>query len=127
MTWLRNAVVVIALLVTGSLVVPTTGFSSSATDRSMHVAVVSDDRAYLGIHSACRDNSSQLTITNRLAAGTSLDVTIAVNGTTESIQNLAAGEFQTREFDAVDADDPVRIGASGNGVAIDLVRTLPTC
>lgn len=126
MTWNRYVLLVVALLVVGALIAPTGGFSSSAIDRNIDVAVASDDEAYLGIQRECRDNASQVTITNRFSSGTTLDVNIAVNGTTKTIDDLAAGGQETKQFNTFDTDDTVTIAASGSGTSVHLTRSLPT-
>jgi hypothetical protein len=90
------------------------------------VAVVSDDEAYFGVQRECRGNTSQVNVTNRFSAGTTLDVDITVNGTIETIDDLAAGDQETRQFDTSDTDDTVTIDASGSGVSVHLTRSLPT-
>ena len=126
MTWNRSVLLVVALLVVGALIVPTGGFSSSDIGRSVDVAVASDDEAYLGIQRECRDNTSQVTITNRFSAGTTLDINIVVNGTTKTIDSLAAGGQETRWLDTFDTDDTIAIHASSSGVSVHLTRSLPT-
>jgi alpha-L-arabinofuranosidase len=125
-TWNRYVLLVVALLVVVALIAPTGGVSSSAIDRNVDVAVASDDEAYLGIQRECRDNASQVTITNRFSSGTTLDVNIAVNGTTKTIDDLAAGGQETKQFNTFDTDDTVTIDASGSGISVHLTRSLPT-
>ena len=126
MTWNRSVLLVVALLVAGSLIAPTTGFSSTVADRDVDVAVVSDDEAYLGIQRGCNNGTLRVTITNRFSSGTTLDINIAVNGTTKTIDDLAAGGQGTRQFNTFDTDDTVTIGASGSGVSVHSTRSLPT-
>ena len=126
MTWNRYALVVVALLVVGALIAPTGGFSSSDIGRSVDVAVASDDEAYLGIQRECRDNASQVTITNRFSSGTTLDVNIVVNGTTKTIDDLAAGGQETKQFNTSSTEDTVTVDASGSGISVHLTRSLPT-
>ncbi|WP_311172423.1 hypothetical protein [Halobellus ordinarius] len=126
MTWRRYLLLVVALLVAGSLITPTAGFSSAAADRNVDVAVVSDDEAYLGIQRECSDNTLQVTVTNRFSAGTTLDVDIAVNGTTKTIDDLSSGESQSKAFNAFDTNDTATIAASGSGISVHLTRSLPT-
>jgi len=126
MTWNRHVLLIIALLVVGVLIVPTSGFSSSDVDRNADVAVAADDGAYLGIQRECRDNASQVAITNRFSSGTTLDVNVAVNGTTKTIDDLAPGGQETKQFDTSDTDDTVTIDASGSGISVYLTRSLPT-
>ncbi len=126
MTWRRYFLLVVALLVAGSLVVPATAFSSVAADRNVDVAVVSDDEAYLGIQRECSDNTLQVTVTNRFSAGTTLDVNITINGTSKTIDDLTAGESQSKAFDSFGTNDTATIAASGSGISVHLTRPLPT-
>lgn len=126
MTWNRYFLLVVALLVVGALTTPTGGFSSSDLDRNVDVAVASDDEAYLGIERKCRGNTSQVTITNRFSSGTTLNIDITVNGTTKTINGLAAGGQETKQFDTFDTDDTITIDASGSGISVHLTRSLPT-
>lgn len=121
----RSFLLVVALLVAGSLIASTTGFSSTDADRNVDVAVVSDDEAYLGIQRECGINTSQVRITNRFSAGTTLDVNIAVNGTTKTIDDLIPGESQSRAFDTFDTNDTITIHASGSVISVHLTRSLP--
>jgi hypothetical protein len=126
MTWSRYVLLVVALLVVGALIAPTGGVSSSALDRSIAGSVVSDGEAYLGIQSECSDSTLQVTITNRFSSGTTLDSDIAVNGTTKTIDDLASGGQETKQFDTFDTDDTITIDASGSGVSVHLTRSLLT-
>lgn len=123
MTWSRYILLAVALLVAGSLIASTTGFSSATADRNVAVTVVSDDKAYLGVQRECRDNTSQVTITNRFSAGTTLGVSITVNGTVKTIDDLSPGESQSKAFDT---DGTITVHASGSGVSVHLTRSLPT-
>ena len=125
MTWNRHVLLIIALLVVGVLIVPTSGFSSSDVDRNADVAVASDDEAYLGIQRECRNNASQVAITNRFSSGTTLDIDITVNGTTKTIDDLAPGGQETKQFNTSDTDGTVTIDASGSEISVYLTRSLP--
>jgi len=126
MTWNRSVFLAVALLTVGALIAPTGGVSSSDIDQNVDVAVASDDGAYLGVQIECRDNASQVTITNRFSSGTTLDIDITVNGTTKTIDDLAAGGQETKQFNTFDTDDTVTIDASGSGISVHLTRSLPT-
>lgn len=126
MTGKRHLLVVVALLVGGSLAVSTTGFSSVTADRSVEAGVAADDEAYLGIQRECSNSTLQVGIINRFSTGNTLDVSITVNGTTETIDDLSPGESQSEAFDTFDTGDTIRIDASGSGVAINLSRPIPT-
>lgn len=121
----RRLLLVVAVVVAGSLAVPTAGFSSVAADRSIEVAVVPDDSAYLGVQRTCNNSTVRVGVANRLPTGTTLDVDVAVGGTTEPIDGLAPGESQNRTFDSFDADDRITVDASGSGVSVRLTRPLP--
>ena len=121
----RRLLLVVAVVVAGSLAVPTAGFSSMAADRSIEVAVVPDDSAYLGVQRTCNNSTVRVGVANRLPTGTTLDVDVAVGGTTRTIDGLAPGESQNRTFDSFDADDRITVDASGSGVSVRLTRPLP--
>lgn len=121
----RRLLLVVAVVVAGSLAVPTAGFSSMAADRSIEVAVAPDDSAYLGVQRTCNNSTVRVGVANRLPTGTTLDVDVAVGGTTEPIDGLAPGESQNRTFDSFDADDRITVDASGSGVSVRLTRPLP--
>ena len=121
----RRLLLVVAVVVAGSLAVPTAGFSSVAADRSIEVAVAPDDSAYLGVQRTCNNSTVRVGVANRLPTGTTLDVDVAVGGTTEPIDGLAPGESQNRTFDSFDADDRITVDASGSGVSVRLTRPLP--
>lgn len=126
MTWHRYVPLVVALLVAGSLTASTTGFSSTAADRNVDVAVVSDEEAYLGIQLECREETGQAVIVNRFPAGTTLAVDIEIGGTVETIAYLPPGESRSRTFDTFEGDQTIAIHASGSGVTVRLRRSLPT-
>lgn len=126
MTWIRYGLLAVALLVAGSLVASTGGVSSTALDRGIDVAVVSDDEAYLGVQRECSNSTLRVTITNQYASSTTLDVDVAVNGTTEAIDDLEAGESRTTTFEAYATDDTITIDASGSGVSVRLARSIPS-
>ena len=126
MTRNPSVLLVVALLVAGSLIASTTGFSSTIADRDIDVAVVSDDEAYLDIQRGCNNGTLQVTMINRFSSGTTLDINIAVNGTTKTIDDLAAGGQETKQFNTFDTDDTITIDASGSGTSVHLTRSLPT-
>jgi hypothetical protein len=126
MTVSRLALVTAVLLAVGLLIAPTGGFSSSVTDRSVGVSVSPDHEAYLGVQSACTNNTLQVSLTNRFPSGTALDIEIAVNETLKSINRLPTGARETKQFDTFSASDTVTIDASGSGTSVQLTRSLPT-
>jgi hypothetical protein len=103
----------------------TTGFSSATADRNVEIVVVADGEAYLGIQKECRNDTSQVMITNRFPAGTTLDVNIAINRTEKTIDELRSGESQSRAFDTFGADETITVHASGSGITVRLTRLLP--
>ena len=121
----RRLLLVVAVVVAGSLAAPTTGFSSVAADRSVAVAVAPDDSAYLGGPRPCNTSTVRVGGANRLPTGTTLDVDVAVGGTTRSIDGRAPGESQNRTFESFDADDRITVDASGSGVSVRLTRPPP--
>jgi len=125
MTWARNALLVVALLVAVSLAVSTTGVSSAAVERDVDVAVVSDDDAYLGVQRGCADGTLRVTTTNQFPAGTTLNVDVIVNGTERTSSGLTPGESRSAAFDAFEAGDTITIHASGPGVSVHVRRPLP--
>lgn len=125
MTPTRYLLVVVAVLVAGSLVVPTMGFSSASTVRNVDVAVVSDDDAYLTVERDCSNGTVRVTVTNRFPTKTTADLDITVNGTTRTVDGLAPGDRETRRFDTYATDDTITITVSGPGVSARLTRSVP--
>jgi hypothetical protein len=73
-----------ALLVVGTTLVGTTGFTSASMDRSVEVAVVEDEYAFLGYEQAVEtsNNTTELTVTvtNQVPGDLTLDqVTVRVH------------------------------------------------
>jgi hypothetical protein len=126
MTVRRLGSLIAVLLAVGLLIAPTGGFSSSVTDRGIGVSVSPDDEAYLGIQSACTNNTLQVSLTNQFPSGTTLDIEIAVNETLKTISNLPAGVKETTEFDTISRGDSITVAASGSDISVQLVRPLPT-
>lgn len=126
MTWNRYVLGVVALLVAGSLMISTSGFSTAAADRNVDAVVVPDDRAYLAIERKCSGGALQVIVTNRFSGGEALDVNIIVNGTSKTIDSLAAGHQGTKRFETFDIGDRIRIDASGSEISVQLTRPLPT-
>lgn len=104
------------------------GFTSTAADRGVEVAVVDDDEAFLGVERTTvneTDGTANLsvTVTNRFPAGTTLDtVEVAVDGNTETRTNVGTGVAVTVEFDSVDCDESLTVNAYGTGVEVSLDR-----
>jgi len=68
-----------------------------------------------------------VTVTNQFPAGTPLTtVEITANGTSVDLGPIASGERVTHTFSSVSCGDSIGIEASGNGVAVNLERTV-TC
>lgn len=104
----------------------TGGFSSTVAERGVEVAVVDDERAYLGIdREGVNDGTWNVTVTNRLSDGTALDVTVRVSGKAESV-TLRPGASTRLAFDGVSCGDAVRIvGETDDGsVRIEAARTV---
>lgn len=125
MTGKRYILVVVALFIGGSLVVSTTGFSHVTTDRSVEASVAADDEAYLSIQRECGNSTLRVAITNRFSTGATLNVSITIDGTTKTINELTAGESRGETFDTFDTGDTITVDASGSGVVINLTRPLP--
>jgi hypothetical protein len=121
----RRLLLVVAVVAAGSLVAPTTGFSTMAADRSVEVVVAPDDSAYLGVGRECNNSTVQVSVANRVPTGTALDVDVSVGGTTKTIGDLAPGESRNETFESVEADERIAVDASGSGISIRLTRPLP--
>jgi hypothetical protein len=125
------------LLVVGLLlsatVVSTGGFSSTTTDRSVHVSVAGDGDAYLGFGSSTANTTNgttdlEVTVTNQFPGGTELSTgTIAVDGKTIDLipnESLTAGESVTHTVRSVSCDALVSVVATGPSVAVGLDRAI---
>lgn len=142
----RRVLLVVALLAVTVLVTSSTGFSATAADRDVSIEVAEDPNAYLGFEQTqystenvtanvnVTENSSgnetayvDVTVTNQFPARTALTtVEVTVNGTSADLAPLASGERATHTFSSVSCGEPIRIDASGDGVAVRLERRV-TC
>jgi hypothetical protein len=116
------------LLLAGALVLATTGtggFSSAAADRSVSVAVVGDEAAYLGVERDVvrvdGDPTLRVNVTNRFPSVDDLSVTVDVGD--ESQTRTVTGSH-TFEFPA-DCDASVHVTADGPGTHVELTRPVP--
>jgi len=104
------------------------GFAAASADRSVPVAVVDDDEAYLGIE---RDDASDgtwnLTLTNRLGTGETLDVAAEVGGQ-NATATLDPGESETLTFTDVDCDGTANVVATAQdgSITVEAAREV-TC
>ncbi len=118
----RRATLVLAVLGLLAAVPATGGFSTVTADRDLSVAVVADDRAYLGVDVA-ENTTGDVTVTvvNRfpVTLGT---VTTTANGTTRTVENLAPGESATLEFEDCER---VAIEGTGEDTRVELTRDCP--
>lgn len=109
-----------------SLVTGTAGFSTSAVDRGMQVAVAADDAAYLGVEQApsnTTDGTTDLdvTVTNRFPTGTDLAVTIETENHSETV-DIASGVSRTVTVSSVDCGGQLGINGTGPAVSLRLDR-----
>jgi hypothetical protein len=126
--WLFFAAAVL-LAVTG--IHATAGFETAHAERSVEVAVVSDDVAYLGVEQQLRDRSAgrvTLTVTvHNQFRWTTLDRVVVKVGSTEvdltASGPLAPGDRRSTTH-RVACDSHVVIEASGADVRIRLVRSV---
>jgi hypothetical protein len=127
-----------------ALVPGTGGFGAVATERSVDVAVVDDDRALLGVETTrldrCGDRQRALVIENRL--GTDLhtveaevllgesDVRATVTSTPGELSVGEAGEVQVRVTPDAPPDDglsgatELRPAVVGDDIVVELSRTV---
>jgi hypothetical protein len=149
----RSLVALAAALLALTLVSGTGGFSSVAADRSVNVAVVDDDEAFVGIEKGhidrCGANQVALTVTNRLGSdlhtveATVLDDDSDVRATVMDTPGRLGvddkshrGEITVRvnpatpanedagNGDAVDGTIQVRLTVQGGGVRVGLTRSV---
>ncbi len=118
----RLLLVLAGLLVVAASVVGVGGVTSLTGDRSLSVAVVDDDRAYLGYDPGTFDNGTwSPAVTNNFE--TSVTVTVAVDGVVETA-TLAPGARATLVLDGVSCGDEAVITAVGTGVRVEMVRVV---
>ncbi len=115
------------VVATLAVAVGTGGFSSAAADRSVEVAVVGDDDAYLGFQQfpVTTNGTTNLTVTvsNRFPPGTTLDtVKISVNDKTRYVDLLDSGEDESVSFEFVACDDTIYVEAVGGSVTVSFSR-----
>jgi hypothetical protein len=116
------------LLLAGALVLATTGtggFSSAAADRSVSVAVVGDEAAYLGVERDVvrvdGDPTLRVNVTNRFPSVETLNVTVSVGNHSETSDVTETHVFEL----AADCDAPVHVTADGPGTHVELTRPVP--
>jgi hypothetical protein len=116
----RRALLVVAGLVVLATVVATGGVSSVTADRPLSVAVVADDRAYLGYDPGQVDNGTWTPrVTNNFEV--TLTVTVRVDGDSAST-TLAPGEGATLVLEGVACGDAASITAVGRSVRVEMDR-----
>lgn len=105
----------------------TGGFGSVNADRSVRVAVVDDDEAYLGIEGDdASDGTWNVSLTNRLASGATLHVEVAI-GDQRATATLDAGESESVTLTGVDCGATATVTAEGmdHSVTIEASREVP--
>ncbi|MFC6953351.1 hypothetical protein [Halorubellus litoreus] len=125
------------VLAAAAVVVATTAgtgaFSAVSAERGIQIAVVDDDRAYLGVavtaNVSGNDTTARITVTNQFPQGTTLSaVTATVDGETVSLTpgstTLDGGDSTTGTVANVTCGDTVTIRASGDGVRVELEREI---
>jgi hypothetical protein len=94
--------------------------SAATVERSVTVAVVDDDRAYLGVEREPVENGTwNLTLTNRL--WTTLEVTVAVDGD-RVVREFAPRARHTLVLTVAACGGRARLVATAEDVRISLVR-----
>ena len=125
MTRARFVLAAVGLLVVWSLAVPTGAFTAASMDRGVDVRVAPEGEGYVGVMQACDNDTLDVTISNRFGSGRVLDVTVTVDGTTETVDGLGPGDSETLTFQATSQQETVTVTASGSGVTANLNRSVP--
>lgn len=125
MTRVRIVLAAVTVLVVWSLAVPTGAFTAASLDRGVDVRVAPEGEGYVGVTQACENDTLDVTVSNRFGNGRLLDVSVTVNGTTETAEGLDAGDSEILTFDGVSPQAMVRITASGSGITAKLNRSVP--
>jgi len=125
MNWTRCTIVVV-LFVSWTLIAPTGGVGSASMARAGDISVVSDEDAYLGVELDCNNGTLRVRVTNQFSHGTTMDVVVTVNETTESFDDLRVRQKRTAVFRKPLTGDSVQISASGHATSVQLTRPLPT-
>jgi hypothetical protein len=138
----RRLVALAALCVATSLALGVGGYSAVSADRTVDVAVVEDEAAYLGVEVTGFDRcgtQALLELRNQFRGDVILDVTVAVVDADELAVRglhgpgtLDSGESGTVTGNLTPAGGPaddrsitLRIDATGEGVDATLTRTYP--
>lgn len=135
MSTLRHLAVVCLVVASLALAVGAGGFSSAAADRSIEVAVVSDEEAFLGFEQTLSNTNTttgttdvEVTITNQFAPGTTLEtIEVTVDGRTARLGPLHSGEKATEHFTDVDCGSTIHVDASDSDVEVDFNREIREC
>jgi hypothetical protein len=117
------------LLLAAAAVVSTVGvggLSSAAVDRSVSVAVVEDDSAFLGVSRDVSFDDGRMTLSvtvkNRFPGLEDVSVTVRVNDTTRT---ASVTDQRTFTFEDVDCTASVDVTADGPGTYVELSRPVP--
>jgi hypothetical protein len=130
MNWIRAGSLLVACLAVAALVFGSGGFSSAAVERSLSVAVVDDDRAYVGVdavrHEA--DGTVTVTVTNRFVEPLTVERIVSdgrIERPPDGEATVPVGERRTYSFesDAV-AGDSVRVRATAEGFEATVTATV---
>lgn len=97
---------VASILLVAAIATNTGGFATVDADRSVNIAVTSDQDAYLGIDDGHTDGTLSVELTNRFGGDVTLDASVTANGTTETVDSLGPGTVES-------VDVPVECGTDG--------------
>jgi hypothetical protein len=118
----RLVAIGLALVAAVSLTAASGGFSAVTADRSVGVAVVDHEDAYVGVQAAAAKNGTDVTVTNRYDG----DVTVERIAGNESVVHpdvrLAPGESATFETDL--ASDTVTVAVEGSDLRARIDATV---
>lgn len=122
---LSRVAVVLAVVATVAVVVPTGGYTSVEADRGLEVEVAPDSSALVGYEAECEGDHFAVTVTNRLSSG-AMDGTVTANGTAKQLSVASAGDSDTVAFDeAIQHDDPVVVAVGAGRTRATLHRSVP--
>lgn len=109
----------------------TSAFSAVSAERGIHVAVVDDDDAYLGVAITANATGNKtvaiITVRNQFPDGSTLTTVTATSADemvslTPGARTLDTGDTSTRVLTDVTCGDTIIIRASGDGIRVELER-----
>jgi len=127
----RELLLLVGVVAALSLTFGTSGVSSVSADRSIEVAVVDDQKAFLTFeqdpgNTTNGTTSLNVTLGNQYPAGTPLTrVTVSVDTETAAhteAKRLAPGARRTWTFRSVSCSDTIAVEAEGSGVSTSFER-----